>query len=921
MILKGNQRASGRALALHLLNVEDNEHAVVHELRGFMSDDLIEAFKETEAISLGTKCQQYLFSLSLNPPKSAKVSVAEFEKVIGEIERRMGLSGQPRAVVFHEKKGRRHAHCVWSRIDIEKMRAINLSHYKLRLRDISRELYLEHGWEMPAGLIDPLDRDLLNYSGAEASQAKRVKRDPAELKNLLKSCWTASDSRAAFTSALWELGFCLARGDRRGFVAVDARGEVYSLSRWLGVKAKDLRARLGEFSDLPSVEEAIALLDRRYSKPENDKTHTRQIADHKSKVAGLVVKQREERQALSQTQETRRIDEIKARQTRLPTGIRAVWARLSGQYQQLCDTLASEAKACEPRDSLEAQALIERHLAERGALDRELSFLEAQQALEREYLGNANTALRDIYQLDPLQPLVLPRDDIPFTPTQLKRQPELILAHISDKKARFTRTDITRGLSDFIHDPLELRVASDRALATSDLVQFTSSENEEFTTRDFLAAERALEIHAREMAASAGFKVSNQHIEKAIQQQNADLQTRFGANLSEEQVTAIHHILAPNQLASVVGLAGAGKSTLLATARAAWEKQGYRVHGATLAGKAADSLQSASGIPARTLASLEASWKSGYEPVATGDILVIDEAGMVGTRQLERVMDQLQQRGCKVVLVGDPDQLQPIQAGKPFRDISKSSGAARLTEIRRQKSAWQREASRDLADGHTEMALQTYADQGAVHKSSDRDQAIMALVDEYVADCERNSPDTTRLAMAHRRIDVHAINQAIRTARNASGLAKQETLFKTDNGPRAFANGDRILFTRNDKVLRVRNGMLGTVTNVGDRQLSVQLDADDSGQSQSLTFSPQQFPSTDHGFAVSIHRSQGCTVDKSYVLTSRTMDRNLTYVALTRHRHEVKFYTAPDITPKHLRLEPELFAPRDFRARAPVRNR
>jgi hypothetical protein len=112
MILKGNQRANGRELALHLLNVEDNEHAVVHELSGFLADDLIDAFKETEAISLGTQCKQYLFSLSLNPPKSAKVPVENFERVIGEIERRMGLSGQPRAIVFHEKKGRRHAHCV-----------------------------------------------------------------------------------------------------------------------------------------------------------------------------------------------------------------------------------------------------------------------------------------------------------------------------------------------------------------------------------------------------------------------------------------------------------------------------------------------------------------------------------------------------------------------------------------------------------------------------------------------------------------------------------------------------------------------------------------------------------------------------------------------------------------------------------------
>ncbi len=709
--------------------------------------------------------------------------------------------------------------------------------------------------------------------------------------------------------------------NRRGFVAVDAHGEVYSLSRWLDVKTKELRARLGEFSGLPSVEEAIALLSDQYSKPEYNKDHTRQIVEHKSKVADLVLKQRDERQALSQTQETRRIEEIKARQPQMPKGMRAVWARLSGQHQRICDTLASEAKTCEIRDGLETQTLIERHLAERRALDRELSFLEAGQALERESLDKASPALRDIYQPDPLQPLVLPRDDIPFTPAQLKKQPDLILARISDKKARFSRTEIVRGLSDFIHDPLELRVASDQVLASSDLVQITGATNEEFTMRDFLSAEQTLDNHVREMAKSGGFKVSSQHIEKAIKRQNADLQTRFGANLSDEQVTAIRHVLAPNQLASVVGLAGAGKSTLLATARIAWEKQGYRVHGAALAGKAADSLQGASGIPSRTLASLEASWKNGYEPVAAGDILVFDEAGMVGTRQLERVLDQLQQRGCKVVLVGDPDQLQPIQAGKPFRDITQNNGAARLTEIRRQKSAWQREASRDLANGHTEMALQIYADQGAVHKSSDRDQAIMTLVDDYVFDCELGDPDTTRLAMAHRRIDVHAINQAIRSARNASGSARQETLFNTDSGPRAFANGDRILFTRNDKVLGVRNGMLGTVTDVGDRQLSVQLDADEGGQSRSLTFSPQQFPSIDHGFAVSIHRSQGCTVDKSYVLSSRTMDNNLTYVALTRHREETNFYTAPDIAPKRFRSEPELFAPRDFRGRVPARSR
>lgn len=931
MILKGNQRANGRELALHLMNVDDNEHAVIHDLRGFLANDLIGAFKEAEAISLGTKCQQYLFSLSLNPPQSAKVPVEEFEKTIGEIERRLGLSGLPRAIVFHEKKGRRHAHCVWSRIDVARMRAINLPHFKRRLKDISRELYLEHGWEMPAGLSNTNDRDPLNYSADEASQAKRIDRDPAALKELFKACWTASDSRAAFAAALWENGYCLARGDRRGIVAVDAQGEVYSLSRWCGVKAKELRARLHDFSDLPNVDEAIGLLNKEASQDIGPTSHIQDdrdrsyLGDYEQKRSELVVRQRRERQALGNSQETRRIEEIKRRQSRLPTGVKAIWARLTGQYQQLLDELTASARASEARDKLETQALIERHLAERRELTQELSYLEAQYTLERELLDRSTQSLHNLYHPDPRQPLVLPPEVAPFTQQQLKCQPDLILTHISDKKDRFSRTDIVRGLAEFIDDPLELRVASDRALASKELVDVSEGEKNEFTTREFLAVEKHLSACTNEMARSGGFRVNGKDINWAISHENEHLQRRFGASLSDEQVTAIHHVLGSNQLSVIVGLAGSGKSTLLSVAHSAWERQGYRVHGATLAGKAADSLQSASGIPSRTLASLETSWKNGYEPVAHGDVVVIDEAGMVGTRQLTNVAKQLQKRGCKLVLVGDPDQLQPIQAGTPFRDIVSNNGAARLTEIRRQDKEWQRLASHDLANGHTDMAIQNYADHGAVHEEQNRNQAIAALVNDYLADFQSYGSDKSRLALAHQRKDVHAINQAIKSARSAINIAKSEvvaeTLFYTDHGPRAFSKDDRILFTRNDALLGVRNGMLGTVETIDKNQLTVRLDSDETGNRRKLTFSPEDFPSIDHGFAVSIHRSQGCTVDHSFVLSSRTLDENLTYVALTRHRKEANFYTAPDITPKKHIYERELFAPTDFRTLVPSRTR
>lgn len=922
MILKGNSRANGRDLALHLLNARDNEHVKVHELGGFLTNDLMEAFQEVEAISLGTKCQQYLFSLSLSPPTSANVSVGEFETAIANIERRLGLAGQPRAIVFHEKKGRRHAHCVWSRINVSKMRAINLPHFKRRLTDISRELYLEHGWEMPAGLRNHEERNPNSYSHAEAGQAKRVKRNPENLKEMFRSCWASSDSRPAFSAALSEQGFCLARGDRRGFVAVDANGEIYSLSRWCGVKSKELRARLGDGIDLPDVEEAIALLAGRPPQLDPDQAFHRQINDHETKIASLVSRQRLERQSLSEAQESRRLIEAKDTQSRLPKGFKATWARLTGSYQKLLDSLAQEAQDRKTGNRAETQSLIDRHLAERRLLDQELNFLRAQHALETEFREASQSPPPQTYDPDPRQPLVLPREDAPFTPNQLKRKPDLILAHISDKQARFSRNDVMRGLAEFIIDPLELRVAANRALASPELVRLTKGADTEFTTRDFQDTQYRLSSCATEMVGSGGFRVKPAHIECAIKHENAKLERSVGANLSAEQVTAIHHILGSNQLSAVVGLAGTGKSTLLSVARAAWERQGFRVHGAALAGKAADSLQSASGIPSRTLASLEASWKNGYEPVGPGDVVVIDEAGMVGTRQLERVAEQLRMRGCKLVLVGDPDQLQPIQAGTPFREITTDNGAARLSEIRRQKSNWQRQASRDLADGHVKTAMQSYADYGAVHETQNRDHAITALVNDYMADWQATGPGKSRLALAHRRKDVHAINQAIKSARVAQSETTPEVMFDTNHGPRTFTAGDRILFTSNDRDLGVRNGMLATVETIGGERLTVRFDADEVGQRSHLTFSPLEFPAIDHGFAVTIHRAQGCTVDRSFVLASRTLDKNLTYVALTRHRQETGFYTAPDIA-KHrdMTFEPKMFAPRGFRTKAPTRGR
>ncbi|MEM9477802.1 MAG: AAA family ATPase [Pseudomonadota bacterium] len=867
MILEGNERAFGGELAHHLMNPRDNDHVTVHAVEGFIADDLRGAFAEIEAIAEATQCQKYLFSLSLNPPIGPTVPVEAFEDAIARTERKLGLVGQPRVVVFHEKNGRRHAHCVWSKIDGAALRAINLSHYKRKLGDVSRELYRTHDWDMPSGFEEAAKRDPQNYSRAEAGQAKRAERDPKALKATFRRCWDGSDSRVAFEAALKEQGFLLARGDQRGFVGVDVDGKIWSLSRWCGVKPKELRARLGSEEGLPSIEEVLAegvVLARPKAVSDNPVLEQRR--------QNLVTAQRTERANLLKEQEVRRIAELKARQAALPRGLRAVFLRMTGRYDALVRDAKAAFAAAQSRDRAEQQALITKHLAERRALQREL----ARSGLSAGF-GTATGP-------DPRQVLHDAESDLPLSKAELIRNPARVLAEISKTSSRFDRADVLRELIKRIDDPLVLKELADRALTSPSLVRLGEGPHAEYTIKDYLAAEAALTKTARRMAARSGFGVGREHCNQAIATQNAVLRRAFGGQLSAEQCSALEHILGERQFAMVVGLAGAGKSTMLAAASDAWRRQGITVHGAALAGKAADGLESASGIQSRTLASLEASWESGNTPIAKGDVLVVDEAGMIGTRQLSRIAQKIDEIGAKLVLIGDPDQLQPIEAGTPFRDLIATHGAARLTEIHRQKDGWQRKASRDLAAGRVAEAVAAYAKKGAVTQGTD---AFDALVETYAMDNAADGEARSRLAFAHRRKDVHALNQAIRAALRPSDEPRSEVLHETATGPRAFAAGDRIVFGRNDRDLGVKNGMLGTVEDVGRSKLVVTLDGDPP---QKVTVDPRRYQHFDHGYAVTIHKSQGATVDQAYVLASRSMDRHLAYVAMTRHRSAMQLF-------------------------------
>lgn len=386
MILKASQRGGGKQLALHLLNTADNEHCEIHDLRGFVSADLVGAMKEAHAVSLGTRCKQFLFSVSLNPPPGENVPPAVFEDALARIEARTGLTGQPRAVVFHEKEGRRHCHAVYSRIDAGRMKAVNLSHFKLKLRDISKQLYLEHEWKLPRGLIDSAAKDPRNYTLAEYQQAKRMGRDARDLKAMAQECWAASDSAAAFAQALKERGLTLVRGDRRGHVAVTHEGEVLALARLLGKRTKDVRTRLGEPDSLPSVDQAkaeaakgmTAAIGRHIE--EAKAQHRQAAAPLETRRKAMTQAHRDERRNLDAGQKRRWEAETLTRSGRLNKGLRGLWDRLTGRHAATEKQNLAEAKAALERDRNQRQALIEAQMAERRQLQNEIKAVRSNYA-------------------------------------------------------------------------------------------------------------------------------------------------------------------------------------------------------------------------------------------------------------------------------------------------------------------------------------------------------------------------------------------------------------------------------------------------------------------------------------------------------------------------------------------------------------
>ncbi|MFD1105172.1 Ti-type conjugative transfer relaxase TraA, partial [Sphingobium olei] len=462
--------------------------------------------------------------------------------------------------------------------------------------------------------------------------------------------------------------------------------------------------------------------------------------------------------------------------------------------------------------------------------------------------------------------------------------PGIALNAITHQQATFTNRD----LAMFVHRHSDGKEQYDRAMsavrASPDLIALGKDGrgDDRFTSRDMIETEQRMSRAAERLAMerSDGLPAAATYAIRAAGSE--------GLVLGAEQESALRHITVGRGLSLVLGYAGTGKSAVLGVARDVWEGAGLNVRGAALAGIAAEGLENGSGIASRTIASMEHGWANGRDHLTARDVLVIDEAGMVGTRQMERVLSHAAEAGAKVVLVGDPQQLQSIEAGAAFRALHERHGGVEITQVRRQHEDWQQNATRHFATGRTGEAIAAYADKSMVHQAETREAARSDLVGRW--DRERQaSPDASRIILTHTNAEVRDLNEAAREAMRVDNELGDDVMVKTERGDRQFASGDRIMFLRNERSMEVKNGTLGTVEKVSDGHMAVRTD-----DGRSVAFDVKDYRDLDHGYAATIHKAQGMTVDRAHVLATPGMDRHGAYVALSRHRDGVQLHYGKD---------------------------
>ncbi len=359
-------------------------------------------------------------------------------------------------------------------------------------------------------------------------------------------------------------------------------------------------------------------------------------------------------------------------------------------------------------------------------------------------------------------------------------------------------------------------------------------------------------------------------------------------SLSAEQ-TAMVAALTSNGagVSVVVGAAGTGKTHALRVARELWERDGYPVIGCALAARTAAELQASARIPSCSLDRLLGELaRNEIDGLGRRSVVVVDEAAMIGTRKLDRLLRHAERADAKVVLVGDHHQLPAIEAGGVFAALAREPDAIHLTENRRNRDPIERNALAELRNGDTARALGILAAHGRVHDHPTKTDARTEMVEQWL---DKTLDGDSAFMLAATRDDVTDLNRNARAALQTEGVVGPDEL---DIDGRAFAVGDWVMTLTNDYRLGVLNGQRGTITHIDPRRGSVAVAFDDDTTTKTIPAAYLDAGGLDHAYAMTVHKAQGQTCDYAYVLGDEHLYREAGYSALTRGRHENHLHIA-----------------------------
>lgn len=467
---------------------------------------------------------------------------------------------------------------------------------------------------------------------------------------------------------------------------------------------------------------------------------------------------------------------------------------------------------------------------------------------------------------------------------------EKILALMAEHHSVFTEKMLTQAVSEFIKDADQFAKAVMEITRHQSVIALGLGEDgrEHFTTRAFLEMEESIQNIADELRERIHLPISKRALKNTLAQH----QQQTGCTLTEEQKNAVSHLLNPATISCVVGRAGTGKSFCLGAAKLAWEAQGLNVYGIALAGIAADGLNKSVGMQSSTIKSFTYRIEKGSLVLQPGDVVVMDEAGMTDSISMLAILKIVQEAKAKLVLVGDPAQLQPVGPGATFRALLERLGFAEIQMVYRQSEPWQRQATVDFSAGKMAEGLRAYQAAGCIHLTEKSDDAINLLC----ADWKKLSAthDLSHiLVVAHRNEDVDAFNGLLRAERVKAGVLSEGYAVTTAKGEIRIAQGERILFLENDSNLGIFKGRFATVQWVDFRESGrvIQLTAKLDGSDNVVTIDPLQYAHFTYGYAATVHKTQGATMDHNLVYAGgKGWNRQLTYVALSRHRKNCHLY-------------------------------